>query len=271
MSTDIQNKVQRLEAYNESPAPILSLYFKPVNWREDKELLINQLQTVIDKHLSYQEREQAKNNIAYIEGFLMKYTPDPREQTLAIFSGGDSLFEIIHVLKDLPNQAKLLHDPFLEPILQEQTTNQRYLVIAVDRKRAFFFILRDSVIENQDAIIDDTVPQNVKGRWPEAQYAQREDKIQRHIIDHLHRHFMTIADEVKRFVGAKKIAGVILGGHKNEFSQFKKCLPKALQEKIVGEFVSELNVDLPELQEKAKRIIKKTDNQYLHQTYSSQL
>jgi hypothetical protein len=70
------------------------------------------------------------------------------------------------------------------------------------------------IVEDHLIIHDKSVPQNVKGRSIETPHAQRDDKIQRHIQDHLHRHYSLIAEKVSHFIKDKEITAIILGGHK---------------------------------------------------------
>jgi hypothetical protein len=82
---------------------------------------------------------------------------------------------------------------------------------------------------------------------------------------HLQKHFSYIGERAQAFIKNKSIAGVILGGHKNELSQFKEHLPKTLKEKVVGEFVSELHGDFKEIVDRSKIVIEQVNKQFNHQ------
>ena len=118
-------------------------------------------------------------------------------------------------------------------------------------------------LEDHKTLYNTSVPKDAKGRAPEVPYAQREDKIQRHVQDHLHRHYKYISQSAQEFVKNRDITGVILGGHKNELSQFEKHLPKTLQTKVLGRFVSELKGDFNDIVKKSKKIIADTNSKNL--------
>lgn len=258
MSVDKNKTLQRLQTYNESPSPILSFYLQvPIS--------THQIRHLIQQSLSNPQKEAMKKNLEYIEGFVAGHNPSRTEKTIAIFSGGDNLFEVIHLPYVIQNALFYSHSPYVQPLFEAQEDTRRYFVILSDRKKAIFYTLYSGFVEDRQVITDNSVPQNVKGRWPEVPYAQREDKMQRHIQDHLHRHFIRIADYAEKFIKHKPISGVILGGHKTEMSQFEKYLPKPLKEKIVGKFVSELKINFNEIVSKSKTIIDQVDKQFNQQ------
>lgn len=263
MSLDVRNTLKRLEAYNDSPSPILSVYFHlPVPKLYTEETITDKLHSVIDHNLTLKERKDLQENIEYIEGFMLDYQQGRGEETLAFFTGGTSLFEVIHLPYKIEDQAVVSHSPFLEPLLHEQADYRRYLVIFVDRSGAKFFTSVQGIIEDQDEVIDKSVPQNIHQDASEALYANREDKIDRHIQDHLHRHFQRITHRIQSFIGNQKLNGVIIAGHKNLFPEFIKTLPKQLQERIVAKCTSEIHTNVNELLEKSNRIIEEVNRKF---------
>lgn len=119
--------------------------------------------------------------------------------------------------------------------------NRRYLFVIADRKFAKLLTFLDGVLEDHLEIEDDSVPQDVKSN-KEENYA-RNNKIIRHIEDHIHRHLQLISKKADDFVGLKRIHGVFIGGHKEMHHLIKKHLNPSLQKKIVGEFVFPLKVN----------------------------
>lgn len=260
MSFDIEKTIQRLQSYNGSPAPILSIYFQlPIPKRVTNETIVNKLQTFINADLPIQLRDRMQNNIEYIAGFMEAYQQRRGERTIAFFSGGNNLFEVLHLPYKVENIVMVSHDPFLLPLLKEMEQDRRYLVILPDREKAIFYTMHSGIVEDKEFINHDTVPQDVKGRWPEAQYAERQNKVQRHVQDHLHQHFKYIAEKAAAFIKSRPVSGVVLGGHRTELSQFEKYLPKPLKEKVVGTFISELKVNFNEIVAKSKDVIEEAD------------
>lgn len=270
MSKDLRKQIERLKTYNESPAPILSVYFQlPVPKLYSSETIVNKLQTHINAGLSYEQREEMKKHIQMIAGFMQNYQQARGEHTLAFFSGGDNLFEILHLPYRMKSTVVYSHDPYLLPVLNEMDDMKRYLVILSDKKNAIFYTMFDGAVEAKDSLFDDSVPQDINHIGSQGLRTQRDDKTQRHIHEHAQKHFQLIAERVQQFIKNKPIAGVIIGGHKHELSQFKEHLPKHLQEKIVGDFISELHVGFNEILERSKRVIQQLNPQVNPQTASA--
>jgi peptide subunit release factor 1 (eRF1) len=268
MSLGIYDTIHRLKAHTASPSPILSVYFKlPAPKRVDNTTIVNKLQTVINTSLSFEQREEVKKNIAYILGFMEKYQQSHNEKTIVFFCGGDNLFEVLHLPFAIKNLAVYSHTPYLQPLLEGQEDTRRYFVILSDREKAIFYTVFGGKLEDQKVVLDDSVPQDVKGRWPETPRANRQDKVQRHIQYHLNHHFSYLAQKAAEFVEKKPISGVILGGHKNEMGKFEKYLPKQLKEKVVGRFVSELKTNFNDILAKSQRVVEKANKSISHQVY----
>ena len=106
--------------------------------------------------------------------------------------------------------------------------HNKYLVLLVDRKRARMFTMSNGVVEADEELIINDVPQKVKhgdDTW------DAQNKIFRHIEDHLHRHLTLIAQNTASYAKKNNINRVIIGSHKPLFSKIKKHLPYPLNKK----------------------------------------
>lgn len=130
----------------------------------------------------------------------------------------------------------------------------KYLVLLADRKKAIFFTVYEGRIEEKKEIIDDNVPQNVKAKkidWG------RDDKIFRHIEQHLHYHLKLIAKEVLEFAKGKHVRFIILGGHKELIPKIKSHLLYPLNKIVRGKFVTELNIPISKVLLRSEKIAAK--------------
>lgn len=135
-----------------------------------------------------------------------------------------------------------------------ETFNKKYLVLLVDLAKARLFTVNSGRIDETKEIFDPSVPQKVK-RINEAW--GREDKIIRHIQNHINRHLKLIAAEVAKFANGKNIHFILIGGHKQLFAKVKKHLPGNLADKVRGTFVTELNIPLSDIFLKSKKYVQK--------------
>jgi peptide subunit release factor 1 (eRF1) len=261
MSASIQDVIPRLKNYNESSFPILSVY---ITVSENSQNIDKKLDEILKRDLSNKDKKTIRKNIEYIKGVFQE-EKGSKTKSYAFFSGGSKLFEILHLPFRIKDQALLSHSPFLEPILHAQDAFRLYLLVVLDRAKAKFFLLNNGTVINFKTIFDLSVPQKVHADGEEAMHAKRSDKTDRHIKDHLNRHYKLIVEKLNEFASTTPIAGVIIGGHKTLFSSFEKLLPYVLQKKVVGEFIAELNTNDNQILQRAHEIIEKTNRSITHQ------
>lgn len=141
----------------------------------------------------------------------------------------------------------------------DKLKQKAYMVLLVDRKKAKMFELINGAVERYEEFTDSYVPQKVKhgdDTW------DAQNKIFRHIEDHLHRHLHRVTSAVVKFAAKDHIYGIIIGGHRQLFPKIIKQFPQSLSSKVKGTFVTELKAPFNEILERAKLSIKKIENAY---------
>lgn len=270
MSVSTEKTLDRLKTFNDSPATILSVYFQlPNSNKYINKKIIDDFHKDLKSHLTTAQQKNLDNNIQMILGFMQTYKHTPVDKTLAIFTGGNNLFEVMHLPYKINTEISLSHSPNITPLLEQQEDTRRYLVILSDKEKAIFYTLYKGALEDKDEVYDDSVPSDINHIGSQGLRTQRDDKTQRRIHDHLQKHFQYIGKRAESFIKDKPFAGVILGGHKNEMSQFKEYLPKQLKDKVVGDFVSELQVNFNEILERSKTVINHVNKQLNTQVATS--
>lgn len=135
------------------------------------------------------------------------------------------------------------------------------MILLVDRKKAIMFTYVDGVIENRRELHDGHVPQRVKEinkAW------MRQDKIFRHIEDHLHQHLKVVGDAALSFAKENHISFLFIGTHKPLYSKVEKYLPHFLLKKVKGKFVTELKGPFNEILKKVKQKINTYEERKLY-------
>ena len=252
MLLNIRETVRKLQGYNNSPFPILSTYLPVVHGNDMVKKFDYLLNTKIPDH----KRVLIEKDIQYTRAFLSDFQSAHKYKGIAIFSGGDSLWEVITTMFELPDGISLDYSPHLIPINEKLEIYNRYLIILSDRKKTRMYTLYLGAIENKEEFSDDNVPQKVRAQGS----PELAKNIDRHITDHLHRHFDTVGKRAKAFVERKPLAGVIVGGHKESLPVLEQHLPKSLQEKIIGEFLADTDMNTNSLLAKSKVFITKSQN-----------
>ena len=130
------------------------------------------------------------------------------------------------------------------------------MILLVDRQKAKMFMLTNGTVANTVEIKDGHVPQKVKhgdDTW------DAQNKIFRHIEDHLHRHLLLIGKKATDFARQNHVSGLIIGSHKALFSKVEKHLPVPLSKKLKGRFVTELKAPFNEILHKAVLCVAKIE------------
>jgi len=258
MTFDLQDTINKLRAYENVTYPILSVYINTYH-KDHPDMLRNFRHLVVD-YLTDEEQEAVKKNISYIQGFLKTFPTPQTCRTLALFSGGDHLWEVITTELEIPEQIAVSHYPHIAPITGRLRNQQNYLVLLADRRKALLLKLNRGEVAGKKEVhtpdVEDEVPQNVKGR----NLAMRDGKIDRHVQVHLHRHLKKIGQEVDSFLEEQPIAGVLIGGHKSLLHPLGSTLSKPIQDKILKEFIVDLNAPLNDLIEKSKKELRSSES-----------
>lgn len=133
-----------------------------------------------------------------------------------------------------------------------------YFVLLADRKRAIFVLVNNGAVEKEEEHVVSDVPQKVKHGYD---IRSQQDKILRHVEDHLHRHLQTVGKEAEAFVKGTLVTGILIGGHKDLFGKITGHLSQQLSKKIKGHFVAELKVPFNTVLKKIKTEIARIEGE----------
>jgi hypothetical protein len=265
MLLSVRETIQKLQSFTNTSFPIISVYLEVASEEDPRPLLLKKFRALVQQEIET-DKKRFEQDIDYIDAFLQQYTNTHKSRGIAIFSGGNTVWEVITTPYTLQYKLVIDHSPFLLPILEELSEYQRYLVVLADKKKAKFFTLYLGTLEDQAELTDDAVPQQVKGRNTDSRFAP--DKIDRRIKEHMRQHFTHISQKLAEFVEKKPLSGVVMGGHKEIIHTLEKHLPKELQEKIVGEFAAEPDVPINEAVDKSREILQNLNKNYRPQNRS---
>lgn len=212
---------------------------------------ITLLRSLVHEKLTSEQKKIFRVDLARIEKYVLE-SYDPRgKRSVVFFSSGKDLWEIWDFEFLLPQDIQVSGDIYIKPILDALKNHEKYLCLLVDREKARLFTVHAGVVEEHKGFIDSIVPQKIKSK--KDQYG-RDDKILRHIENHLEEHLQKVAQATKEFIVGKNVRFIILGGHKTLFSKVKKALPHPINKMVKGEFVTELNIPINEVFLKSKKV-----------------
>lgn len=246
------DELERIESYNNSNFPILSVYLGADNLQAPSEkFLITQFHSLLHQSLDKEQREIFQTDIERIEDFLNDYIPTSR--SLIIFSSGERLWEVVNLEFYLEANISINMLPNLDPILKSEQKYSKYMVLLVDREKARMFTVEQGEIAEQSEFSSNYVPQNKQATGRDGN-AGRSDIMTRHTNELLKRHIDNACKAASKFASTKDIDFLIIGGHSEIFAKVAKSLPLNLRDKLAGSFVTEINIPLNDILIKSKEI-----------------
>lgn len=243
--------IRKLQKHTSGSFPVLSVYVDLKNTKGENDPA-DKFHSLLDALVTNGEEDILEKDILEITAYLKTTHQHDDNKNIAIFSGGNTIWEVILHDFSIPSLVKVSYTPFLSPLLSALKNQRRFLVILADRKKAFFFTMKNGAVEAFEQFKDAIVPQKVKAI---KELMGQDTHITRHIENHLHRHLQRISHHVDRFVKGRYIQAVIVGGHKPLLHKIEKHLNSSLQKKLAGEFVTELNIPKNDLVKHAKTAI----------------
>lgn len=252
MEDNVTEKINQLKTFTNSPFPILSLYLGMAQKKSPAfPTLSSMLHSQVHKYLDENNRKTFKVDLEHIDSYL-KYTWDSHgKKSVAFFSAGKNLWEMLDFEFYLPPLCLVSHSPYTKPITKAQDDYKRYMVLVADREKAKIFTVHLGELKEHKEIIDETVPQKVKSgddTW------DQQNKIFRHIENHLHRHLQLITKTAGEFLKNNPVSFIIIGGHKEMIPKIRKHLKYPLNKLVRGQFITELNIPLNEIFLKSKKV-----------------
>lgn len=237
---------------------VLSIYLGFQDKKSPSSFLFSSLfHSLIHQKLSKEKQKTFRKDIERISKYLLEY--DTRgKRSIAFFSAGKNLWQVLDFEFYLPPLCLVSNSPYLKPIINANQDYKKYLVLLVDRKKARLFTVHLGNIEEHREISNNIVPQRVRQinkAW------MRQDKIFRHIEDHLHRHLELIFNWTCEFVKKNNVTFIIIGTHEELLPRIKKQLPKILSDLTLGFFMTELNIPLNKVFLQSKKIAEKMEQE----------
>lgn len=144
-------------------------------------------------------------------------------------------------------------NPDLHAVLSE-IEEGHYLFIIADRKKATLILFNKGEVEQSYEFMHTGVKKMIK--TDSGELSGRNDKLSRHIDKQIHEHIQLLMQQVESLIKGKHINGVFIGGHQPLHHKIESELPKELQDKVRGTFITELNIPQEELTKHCMQVLK---------------
>jgi peptide subunit release factor 1 (eRF1) len=218
----------------QSESPVLSVYLNvdltQLTTEQARLTFRNLAKSVADKALP--EDIQAAENFVDLEY-------DWQSKGLAIFSAGD-FWRVQPLAFPVGNRAHVGPQPYIKPLVDYFDAYDRYGVVLVDREGARLFLFNQGTLQNATGMLGEEIKEYTHdaagrgGRSGRGSGQGRASALDSLIDQVTVRNLREVVDLTQRFYRAGKCDRIILGGTKENRSQFMSMLPKVLQDKVIG-------------------------------------
>jgi peptide chain release factor subunit 1 len=226
--------IRRLAGWETNGAPVSTLYLD-VNGRryprrQDYERRAGELIDRVREQASGLDRSEqlsvgrdADRMSEFIRGLDRGAT-----RGIVLFScTGAGRWEEVLLPRPVPDQAVVATQPFVLPLEGIVEMFESFCTALVDREKARLFLARIGRIQEETDVADDVPGQHDQGGWSQARY-------ERHIEDHVGRHFKHVEGLLLRLLKRKAFDHLILSGPEEVVAGFERGLHDYLGRRVVA-------------------------------------
>jgi peptide chain release factor subunit 1 len=231
---------------------------------EVKDLIKKRQKELNDQPLTAEIRKSVNADLRKIRQFVNHKFERNGVKTLIILScSAKKFWRVLTLNLSLHSQLTVGPKSYTRPLTLLLDEYRRFLVILVERSKARLFEVYAGEIREYTDVFDD-VPSKVKmGGY--GGYEER--RIERHIEDHVRRHFKHVADVAFEFFKRHSHDSVVLLGSEQNTSEFHHYLHNTLHDRILATEVEEFNANLKSILDRIRKrehaMKDKEDNQLL--------
>jgi hypothetical protein len=185
--------------------------------------------------------------------------PETGARLLVVLADTEGLWREHRLPVALPSRLVIQPGPFVRPLSLLLDEFPRYAVLVADARSARLFSFHlGELEESPDVLIRDDVPDRVRASKSMAVSAwgvysgMGDQRIQRHIQDHMNRHFRRVAELTFDWFKAERFERMLVAApDERTLSRLKDHLHSDLRRRVRGEFQARPDDDEQALQEKA--------------------
>jgi peptide subunit release factor 1 (eRF1) len=242
MATDITtDRLRALAETRSAQGKVLSVFINldpstfaapPARATEISSVIDEASRTVRDRDdLTHEERSALERDIDRVAQRLQNVNGVDAEgaRGLAVFASEHAgLFEVLKLPRPVAHKVAIADTPCVEPLARIGTGELWWLVLADRRRGRLLAGTIDGLVEvwRHD---DETKGQHEQGGWSQSRY-------QRSIAKDAEDHLRAVAAELRQRLRATRIAGLVIGGQKENVKQLEALLHPDVAKCVQGRF-----------------------------------
>lgn len=229
-----KQELQELAAFT-SESPVLSVYLNvdltQLTTEQARLTLRNMTKSVADEALPA--------DIKAVEDYVdLEY--DWQAKGLAIFSA-DDFWRIEPLAFPVSDSVHTGPQPYIKPLVDYFDAYDRYGVVLVDREGARLFLFNQGALQDATGMLGEEIKEHTHdaagrgGRSGRGSGLGRASTLDSYLDQVAIKNLREIVDLTQRFYQSGQCDRIILGGTKENRSQFMSMMPKNLQDKVIGD------------------------------------
>jgi peptide chain release factor subunit 1 len=138
--------------------------------------------------------------------------------------------------------------PNLAPLIRLVEDYAPYCTCIISRDQARILVGHLDSIEEHSSLEDDVPGQHDQGGWSQSRY-------ERHIEDHVHRHFKRVAQQLFDMHENKEFEYLIIGGPEEVVAGFEDFLHQYVKERVIGEIRLLMEANINDVRQQSVEVV----------------
>ncbi len=253
--------IEWLASVRSPEAPVVSVYLDISPQRVNEAPVRVRAKRLIEEARKVEndiDKRRLEEALAPVEHFLqIEYDESAKiGQGLAIFSApAIDLWRVYRLPVPVRDRLMVGDRPEVRPLVVLAEEFEPMGIIFVDRVHGRLFRMFMGEIEEWAEDLDTDVPGwHKQGGWAQARY-------QRHIEDHIERHFKHVAADAAAFFQENPVTRLVLAGHPENTHWFESFLPTELRQKVVAHIPMEHFAGINDVLQRALEVEQQIERQ----------
>jgi peptide subunit release factor 1 (eRF1) len=246
-----EQDLQELAELVSEDAPILSLYLNMERRGRSPDEYRLQLRKLLAEAA---ELGASPADTERIERFF-EHEYDRQGRAVACFSCQSTKFwRSYSLLVPIQSAVYVGRRPLVKPLMDIWDNYDRFAVISVDREGARVFVYHLGELQDSAGVLGAEVKRHKQGGWAAQKLQRYEDQEARHNLK-------DAGEWADSYLAQQKVTRVVLAGTDGTLAQYRDQLPRALQDKVVGQISLDMNASPAEAWERAYEVAQDAQRQ----------
>jgi len=250
-----KQELKELAAYRSTKSPILSVFLNV----DSTQLTAEQYRLTLRGMLKSVAGKAKPADIEAVERYIeLEY--DRQGNGLAIF-GGEGFWRVYPLAIAIGDSVHVGSQPYIKPLADYADAYDRYGVALVDREGARLFMFNQGTLQEATGTLGEEIKSQIRGasgrggRSGAGPGHGRSSGLDSKIDQITARNLRDVVGLTQEFYQAGQCERIILGGTHENRARFMSMLPKALQNKVIGDFSIDMYASELEVLERSMPII----------------